>query len=207
MNLTRRKFLTQFSVSTLTSAGLVAAGVPVNADSCKTQRVNGVGSSRLGPFDPVKKGDDPVYLLSDLGFDETLVFCKVTTNFEAFKFPTVRMGLIDFAPHEFYMDMRSVSIDSMTVVQGTDGPEVNYKGVLRSETRVFSGDKMKIFVEEHTSFGCTAAMAKETEGAKISKNFFSMTARFDPTKEQAGIFGRQVTFAGHLTQGNIIILL
>ena len=168
--------------------------------------MNGVGSSRLGPFDPVKKGDDPVYLLSDLGFDETLVFCKVTTNFAAFKFPTVRMGVINFEPHEFYMDMRSVSIDSMSVVQGKDGPEVNYKGILRSETRVFSGEKMKVFIEEHASFGCTAAMAKEIECAKASKNYFSMTARFDRTKEQAAIFGAQVTFAGHLTDGNIIIV-
>src|SRR6185436_19370342 len=115
-----------------------------------------------------------VYLLSDLGFDETLVFCKLTTNFAAFKFPTVRMGVIDFAPHEFYMDMRSVSIDSMVINQGSNGPEVNYKGILRSETRVFSGDRMKIFVEDHASFGCTAAMARETEGARVSGNYFSM---------------------------------
>ena len=124
MNLTRHNFLTKFGIGTLTTTGLVAVGMPVSANNCKTQRVNGIGSSRLGPFYPVKKGDDPVYRLSDLGFDETLVFCKVTTNFDAFKFPTVRMGTIDFAPHEFYMDMRSVTVDSMIIVQGSDGPEV-----------------------------------------------------------------------------------
>ena len=93
MNFTRRNFLTRFGIGALTT-GLITTGIPVRADNCQTQRVNGVGSSRLGPFDPVKKGNDPVYLLSDLGFDETLVFCKVTTNFAAFIFPTVRMGII-----------------------------------------------------------------------------------------------------------------
>jgi hypothetical protein len=203
MNTSRRNFISQFGFGLLGSSSLFIKNTDVQT-GC--QRVSGVGSSRLGPFDPVTKGDNQVYLLSDLGFDETLVFCKVTTNFEAFKFPTVRMGTINFAPHEFYMDMRSVSIDSMTIKDGKDGPEVNYKGVLRSETRVFSGDKMKVFVEEHASFGCTAAMAKETEGAKISGNYFSMTARFDRTKEQAAIFGAQVTFAGQLTDGHIVII-
>ena len=203
MSTPRRTFISQFGFGLLASSSLLLKNPRVQA-AC--QRVSGVGSSRLGPFDPVKEGNSPVYLLSDLGFDETLVFCKVTTNFEAFKFPTLRMGVIDFAPHEFYMDMRSVSIDSMVINQGSNGPEVNYKGVLRSETRVFSGDRMKVFVEDHASFGCTAAMARETEGARVSGNYFSMTARFDRTKEQAAIFGAQVTFAGRLTEGHIVII-
>jgi hypothetical protein len=203
MSTTRRNFISQLGFGLLASSSLLLKNPQAQA-AC--QRVSGVGSSSLGPFDPVNWVDSPVYLLSDLGFDETLVFCKVTTNFDAFKFPTVRMGVIEFAAHEFSMDMRSVSIDSMVVNQGSNGPEVNYTGILRSETRVFSGERMKVFVEDHASFGCTAAMAQETEGARVSGNYFSMTARFDPTKEQAAIFGVQATFAGQLTEGHIVII-
>jgi hypothetical protein len=203
MNITRRNFLTRFGKGTVASASLFVAHATVAA-AC--QRVNGAGSSQLGPFEPVKAGDDPVYLTTDLGFDETMVFCKVTTNFAAFKFPTAQMGVIEFGAHEFFMEMRSVSIDSLRVEEGANGPQALFSGIMRSETRVFSGDRMKIFIEDHVSFGCRTRMGEATGSAQASKNYFSMTARYNPVKEHAAIFGEQVTFAGDLAQGNIIII-
>ena len=175
----RRNFLTKVGVCVLAADG-VLRGTPAKA-AC--QRANGAGSYQLGPFDPVLDGDKPVYLIADLGFDETIIFCKVTTNFAAFRFPTARMGTIDLGAHEFFMEMRSISIDSMAIDTGTDGPHVHFKGALRSETRVFSGDKQKIFVEDHLAFSCDATLLSSGASINVSKTNFSMTVHFDPSKE------------------------
>jgi hypothetical protein len=41
----------------------------------------------------------------------------------------------------------------------------------------------------------------------VSKTNFVMTVHFDPMKEQAALFGSEATFAGRLTQGNIIVVV
>jgi hypothetical protein len=203
MNITRRNFLTKFGIGALATAGLFAQAT-VAQTTCS--RVSGAGSNNLGPFEPVRAGADPVFLIADMGFDETFVFCKVTTNFAPFKFQTARLGIIDFGAHEFFMDMHSVSIDSLTVEEGSAGPVANYTGILRSETRVFSGEKLRTYVEEHVAFGCLATQLNETASIEISRTNFVMTARFDPAKEHAAIFGDQATFAGRISRGNIVIV-
>src|SRR5262245_23123930 len=110
MKTTRRTFLAKLGIGAVATAGLVTANSPVRASSV-CQRVNGSGSYKLGPFDAAKAGDDPVYLITDLGFDESMVFCKVTTNFAAFRFPTKRIGVIEIGAHSFAMEMESVSMD------------------------------------------------------------------------------------------------
>jgi hypothetical protein len=203
MSLARRDFLKGFGGGALLTLSLFAKDVPVRADGC--ERANGAGSYQVGPF-PALDNADSVYLDTELGFDETMVFCKVVTNFTAFRFPTATMGLIDFQPHEFSMDMRSVTIDSLVIKDNLEGPVVNFAGVLRSETRVFSGDRMKTFIEDHVAFGCEAINLSQEASIQVSRKNFPMTAQFDPLKEHAAIFGDQATFAGRLTQGNIIIM-
>src|SRR5258706_9521339 len=146
MSISRRRFFQQASVGALATASLLTFGSSVKA-SC--QRVSGAGSYELGPFDPVEAGGDPVFIVADLGFDETMVFCKITTNFAPLRFPA-KKGMIDLGAHEFYMDMKSIRIDSVEVSQGTDGPVAKYAGTLRSETRMrpFNGANMKTMVEE-----------------------------------------------------------
>src|SRR5260221_280455 len=82
MRLARRKFLT------LSAVGGLLAGLsftPKSAMGLATcRRVSGSGSYNIGPFESVVNGAKPVYLVTDLGFDETMVYCKVTTNFDAF---------------------------------------------------------------------------------------------------------------------------
>src|SRR5262249_7818013 len=111
MNVTRRSFLTRFGFGTLAAAGVLATSVPVRA-AC--QRVSGAGSYQLGPYNPLENGAEPVYLSTELGFDETMVFCKIVTNFAGFHFPTARMGTVAIGAHEFHMEMRSTSISKMT---------------------------------------------------------------------------------------------
>jgi hypothetical protein len=105
------------------------------------------------------------------------------------------------------MEMRSQAIDSMVIDNGPNGPHVNFVGSLRSETRVFSGDKQKVFVEDHLSFGCNATLLSTEASIDASKTNFAMTVRFDPSKEQAALFGSEAAFAGRLTQGNIIVVV
>src|SRR5262245_53396196 len=118
MNFSRRTFMTRLGL--LASATFLMRPALTRAADC--QRASGSGSYALGPFEPVTAGDEPAYLITDLGFDETMIFCKVTTNFAPFKFPTARLGVIDLSAHEFFMDMQSESIDSLTVEEGSDGP-------------------------------------------------------------------------------------
>ena len=200
----RRSFMAKIGVGTLAAAGVLAVGAPARA-AC--QRANGAGSYQLGPFAPVLDGDKPVYLVADWGFDETMAFCKVTTNFAPFRFPTARLGTIDLDAHEFYMEMRSESIDTVTFDNGPDGPHVNLAGALRSETRVFSGDKQKTFIEDHLTFGCDATLLSADASVDVSKTNFSMIVRFNPSKEHAALFGSVATFSGRLTQGNIIVVV
>src|SRR5262249_10189275 len=144
--------------------------------------------------------------LADLGFDETMVYCKITTNFSTFRFPTATMGTLTLDAHEFYMEMRSIRITSVDIVQSTDGPQATFEGVLRSETRLFSGSRKRTFVEEQVRFGCRAVKLGPGASVEVSNDNFSMTANFDPQKEHARIFGQKATFSGHLTQGNIIVV-
>lgn len=203
MSATRRHFLKQVGGGLLAAGGLLALPRSARAEC---QRVSGAGSYRLGPFDPAQPSDEMVYLVTDLGFDETMVYCKVTTNFAPFRFVTAKMGTVLLDAHEFFMDMRSIRIDSLEVVQSEDGPRAVYQGSLRVETRLFSGSKMKTFVEDKVRFGCHAIKFGAKASIDISKNNFSMTANFDPSKEHASIFGEQATFAGHVTQGSIIVV-
>lgn len=203
MSISRRRFFQQASVGALATASLLTFGSPAKA-SC--QRVSGAGSYELGPFDPVKAGDDPVFIVADLGFDETMVFCKITTNFSPLLFPA-KKGIIQLGAHEFYMAMQSIRISSVEVSQGTDGPVAKYAGTLRSETRMrpFDGANMKTMVEEEVLFGCDVIQLGPDASVQISKNNFSMTAHFNPRGEHAAIFGETATFAGRITQGNIVV--
>lgn len=206
MNVTRRNFMLKVGIGAMSGVGLLGATKSARAESCP--RVNGSGSYRLGPYDPVKTGDDPVFLITDLGFDETMVFCKVTTNFAAFRFPTAKMGVIELGAYSFAMEMESVSMDPPTIKNevGSDGPVASFNGVLRSETRIFSGGKLNVFTEDRIGFGCTATQLNSGAKADVSKNNFEMVVRFNPAKEQAAIFGEQPKFCGQLIKGNIIVV-
>lgn len=205
MNISRRTFFQRASAGALATASFLSFAPPVKA-SC--QRVSGAGSYELGPFDPVKAGDAPVFVVADMGFDETMVFCKITTNFSPLRFPA-KKGLIDLGAHEFYMDMESIRVNSVEVSQGTDGPVAKYTGTLRSETRMrpFDGANMKTIVEEEVLFGCDVIQLGPDASVEISKNNFLMTAHFNPRGEHAAIFGENPTFAGRITKGNIVIIL
>jgi hypothetical protein len=63
---------------------------------------------------------------------------------------------------------------------------------------------MQTFVEEHLSFGCDA---RQLTSLALSESNFSMTVQFDPLGDHAAIFGATAIFAGHLTQGNIVVLI
>ncbi len=200
---TRRDFLKRLGVGLVAGSGLVAVGTARAQEVC--ERVNGSGSYLLGPFDPVEPGMDPVYLVSDLGFDETMLFCKVSTNYQPFRFPTASMGVVEFGPHEFFMDMQSLVIERLQVEETDLGLTAVYKGAMRSETRIFSGDRAQTFVEESISFGCRARHGPVGDVA-VSEANFAMTAHFTPGKEHAAIFGEEVTFAGQVTTGNITVI-
>ncbi len=199
---TRREFLRQLGTGLIAGSGFIAVGSAVAQEACG--RVNGSGSYLLGPFDPVDAAKMPVYLVSDFGFDETMLFCKVSTNYEPFRFPTASLGVVDFGAHEFFMDMQSLSIDSLQVEETGLGPTAVFEGSMRSETRIFSGDRAQTFIEESISFGCTARHDPQGD-AEVSEMSFAMTARFSPDKEHAAIFGEEVTFAGRVGVGNIVV--
>jgi hypothetical protein len=202
MRVNRRTFLRQTGFRALAATAFFAS--PARNSACS--RVSGAGSYQLGPFDPVNRNEELVYLLTDLGFDETMVFCKITTNFAPLLFRTARLGVVEFAAHEFYMDMHSVSISSLNIQEGTEGPVAIYAGILRSETRLFSGARMQMLVEENVAFGCRANGLSTGERIAVTGNYFSMTANFDPRQRHSAIFGAQPTFAGRLTQGNITVI-
>ncbi len=204
MSPTRREFLWRAGIGALAVGGLLSA-TPVRAGT-DCRRVNGAGSYRLGPFDPVDPAGEPVFLVADLGFDETMVFCKVTTNFAPLRFPTAQMGVVNFGAHEFFMDMRSVRVNSLEIREGDDGPQAIYEGVLRSETRLGAGEQARTIIEEEILFGCDVVAFGPDTAAEISTTNFVMTAQFDPRKEHAAIFGEQATFAGLVTEGNIMIV-
>mgnify|MGYP000684069868 CR=1 FL=1 len=103
MNLTRRGFLTRASVGVLATSSVCAPRASAQA-GCR--RVSGSGSYLLGPFEHAQVRGQQTFLLTDLGFDETQVWCKVTTNFEPFLFPTAKLGVAALGAHEFFMDMR-----------------------------------------------------------------------------------------------------
>ena len=136
MSVSRRGFLKHAGTGLVTTAGVLALPGSASAAS-HGMRVSGSGSYALGPF---THGDDPnreAYLITDLGFDETMVYCKVTTNFEPLIFPTAELGHVPLAAHTFFMDMQSTRIDSLVVQDGPDGlPRAIYTGVMSSETRV-----------------------------------------------------------------------
>ena len=173
-------------------------------------RVSGSGSYALGPF---PHGDDPngqAYLITDLGFDETMVYCKVTTNFEPLIFPTAERGNVPLPAHTFFMDMQSTRIDSLEVQDGPDGfPEAIYRGVMSSETRVgLHGDpNQMIFIEHEIAYDCVAEddNAGTPVEVAISKNVFSMKGYFSPEGGHHALFGPEFTFAGTLTSGNIVV--
>src|SRR5215467_10127603 len=108
MNTTRRRFLKHAGIGVLAAGGLFAASTPTRASS---QHANGSGWYMLGPFDHALEQGKKVFLTSDFGFDETMAFCKVMTNYEPFLFPTAKLGIVQLGAHELFMEMRSVRID------------------------------------------------------------------------------------------------
>ena len=205
MNSTRREFLRRASIGMLAFGSLRSATRVRAGTDCS--RVSGTGSYSLGPFEAVEAGGEPVFIVADLGFDETMVFCKVTTNFAPIRFPSAKNGVIELGAHEFFMDMKSIRIASMEILEANDGVVATYAATLRSETRtrLFTGGDMKTFIEEEVLFGCDVIELAPEASIEISKNNFSMTAHFNPRKEHAAIFGETATFAGRITQGNIIV--
>ena len=126
-----------------------------------------------------------VPLTTDLGFDETMVYCKVTTNFEPFIFPAFNpaFGMVPLDAHSFFMDMQSTRIDRLDIVDGPDGqPRAIYEGVMRSITRVNVAELAANSIEEEIPYGCVADDDPFGTPAEvgISKNSFSMTGYFDP---------------------------
>ena len=203
MNISRRRFLQQTSVGVLATGGMLAMSVPVRAAN---QRANGSGWYSIGPFDHALEQGKQVFLTSDFGFDETMAFCKIMTNYEPFLFPSAKLGVVKLGAHEFFMEMRSTSIDKFAISLGSDGPQASFSGSLRSETRLFSGDKLKTIIEEDIDYGCDAYVLGPQAAAQITKTEFSMNVHFDPAKEHAAIFGERPTFAGHTTYGHIIVV-
>lgn len=203
MSSTRRTFLKNFSVGALATGGLLTAGVPAQ-ETCR--RISGAGSYLLGPFLSAEARGQPAFMVADLGFDETMVYCTIRTNYASMRFPTATMGDVELGAHEFYMDMESVRINSLDIQDSADGPQAVFSGILRSETRLFSGDKMKTIIEGHITFGCYATQLNPGSSVEVSKQNFSMTANFDPKREHAAIFGEQPTFGGHLARGSIVVL-
>ena len=203
MSTTRRLFLKQGGLTLVASAGLWTS--PASAQS-SCRRVSGAGSYRLGPFEHAQIEGREVFLLTDLGFDETWVRCKITTNFEPLLFPTAGLGVIPFGPHEFFMEMESTRIDALEIQVGSDGPLAIYTGTLRSETRIGSGENARTFIEEDVDFGCAAVDLGPAASVEVSTINFSMTVRYHPSREHALIFGQRPTFAGHLISGNIIVV-
>lgn len=201
---TRRAFLKNMSIGALVSVSLLT-NKPQAQTPCT--RVNGAGSYRLGPFDPLETDGEPVYLITDLGFDETMLFCKVSTNHAPFRFPTARMGVVEFGAHEFFMDMSTVQINKLDIVEKSDGTQARFEGELRSETRLFSGDETQTFVEESVVFSCIVTTFDSMSNIDPSTPNFALTANYDPEMEQSAIFGEQITFAGRLTQGNIMVIV
>ena len=207
MSVSRRRFLKRTGAGLVTTAGVLA--LPGSASAASGgRRVSGSGSYALGPF---VHGDDPTgqaFLITDLGFDETMVYCKVTTNFDPLIFPTHELGEVRLAAHEFFMDMQSTRIDSLEVRDGPDGqPQAIYRGAMRSITRVFSGANLMKFDEAEIPYDCEAdddGLGTPAEVA-ISKNHFSMTGHFSPGGGHHALFGPVFTFEGDLTSGNIVI--
>jgi hypothetical protein len=202
MKIARRTFLKQLTTGTLLTTGLLATALPARA-AC--QRASGAGSYQVGPYDPPESGGDPVYLTADFGFDETMAFCKISTNFAPFLFPTARLDVVEFGAHEFYMEMRSVSIDSLSLEEGDNGLVAGFGGVLRSETRLFTGERQRTYVEEAVTFGCEASEPSASPNIAASSTDFVMTVHFDPLHEHAAIFGENPAFGGRLTKGNIVV--
>src|SRR5260370_25255457 len=202
MNPTRRRFLKQAGIGLLATGSLFTVNTQARAAK---QRANGSGWYLLGPFDHASEQGKQVFLTSDFGFDETMAFCKIATNYDPLLFPTAKLGVVKLGAHELFMEMRSTNIDKFTISMGSDGPQATFSGTLRSETRLFSGDKLKTIIEEDIDYGCDAYVLGPQAQAQITATNFSMTVHFDPTKDHAAIFGEQPTFAGHTVYGNIIV--
>ena len=207
MSVSRRRFLKRTGAGLVTTAGVLA--LPRSASAATGgRRISGSGSYDLGPF---PHGSDPnrqTFLTTDLGFDETMVYCKVTTNFEPFIFPTHGLGPVTVEAHAFFMDMQSTRIDRLDIMDGPDGqPQAIYAGVMRSITRARVGETMYEFDEKEIRYGCVADDDPLGTPAEvgISKNYFSMTGYFDPAGGHHVLFGPEFTFAGNLTSGNIVI--
>src|SRR5258708_39970575 len=119
MDTTRRRFLKQVGAGLLATGGLFAVNTQARA---ATSRANGSGWYMLGPFDHALEQGKQVFLTSDFGFDETMAFCKVATNYDPLLFPTAKLGVVKLGAHEFYMEMRSTNIAKFTIKMGGDGP-------------------------------------------------------------------------------------
>jgi hypothetical protein len=198
----RRRFLRQAGVGLVATGGLRAVNSRARAAD---QRANGSGWYLLGPFAHALDPGKSVFLTSDFGFDETMAFCKIATNYDPLLFPTAKLGVVKLGAHELFMEMRSSYIDKFEVTMGANGPQATFSGGLRSETRLFSGDKLKTIIEEDIDYSCDAYVLGPQAQAQITATNFSMSVHFDPTKDHASIFGEQPTFAGHTVYGNIIV--
>jgi hypothetical protein len=203
MNTTRRRFLKQAGVGVLATGGLLARSTQAQAANT---RANGSGWYLLGPFDHALEQGKKVFLTSDFGFDETMAFCKIGTNYEPLLFPTAKLGVVKLGAHELFMEMRSLRIEKFEIKVSKDGPQATFSGTLRSETRLFSGEKTKTIIEEDIDYGCDAYVLGPQAEGQVTKTNFSMNVHFDPQKEHAAIFGEQPTFAGHTIYGNIIVV-
>ena len=197
----RREFIKRGGLYTLAGAGMAAIATPGQAQICP--RVSGAGSYLLGPFQNYKDPNKQGYLVTDLGFDETTVWCKVATNYDPIIFPTAQLGPVELIEHTFFMDMQATEITDLHVTVGSDGPQASFRGRVRTVTVVFPGED-QIIVDEICDFGCDATQLSQSAGIVVDKHNFSMTADFqDPT--HVAIFGTPATFAGRLIRGAITI--
>jgi hypothetical protein len=157
----------------------------------------------LGPFQHAKIADRQAYLTTDLGFDETTVWCKVATNYDAIIFPTAQLGPVTILEHEFFMDMQSTELTDLQVTVGPDGPQASFRGTIRTVTVVFAGAN-QIIIDETCAFGCDAIQLSQSASIVVNRQNFSMTADFAEPNHRA-IFGSPATFAGRLVRGAITI--
>jgi hypothetical protein len=203
MYIARRKFLKGFSIAGIA----IVAPLRLFTDEVPScPRANGAGSYQIGPYQSTEAAGEDVYLTADMGFDETMAFCKISTNYAPLRFATMSMGSIDLGAHEFFMEMQSTTISNFTLEDTPDGPKFTMSGTMRSETRVLSGSRMQTYIEENIAFGCEAGSTTLSPSIQISARNFFMSPRFDPQGDHAAIFGDEPHFGGTLTKGNIIIV-
>ena len=77
MDSTKRRFL---KCGTAALAASISLRPTATLAQTGCRRVSGAGSYVLGPFQHADEKEQRVFLLTDLGFDEKTLWCKVATN-------------------------------------------------------------------------------------------------------------------------------